>query len=416
MPDAVTQRYLDERASLVGRIEGIKTTSIEQNRDLSEQDRKALGDYSVRIKELDGMIDLAANSYEMDVNVAQRIANMGIGTDYAPVNYRSAGELLFDVLHMQEPESRRRYETTVKRAAQHMGTSAANTVAVAGGMGGLVVSPVYGPVIDIMPQGRPFLTMLGVRQAPSSLSFIRPRIVDPNIATGVGVQALEKQELASQKFDIATDPLTLSTVGGYLNVSQQLISLVASSLDIILGQLNRRLALASEKLGIAEVAKTTAKVTLAAGADAAALRKAIYDAAVLVYTNTGALPTWLVMGPQGWARLGGAVDLAGRPLFPNVGPVNADGSMSANTFTIAGLGFPATVTPAITDTTMYVGNDVGIEAYEYRYPVLEAVEPSLLGRQIAVASSLVFYRPPSAEAGPSNTPPAKYEGVVKIAP
>lgn len=349
MPDAVTERYLDERRSLVSRVEGIKTVSIEQNRDLSEQDKEAIGAYSKRVKELDGMIELAANDFAMDSTVAARIASMGVGQEFAPVNYRSAGELLYDVLHLGESESRRRYDTFTKRAAQHMGTTAAATVATAGGLGGLVVSPVTGPVIDIHPQGRPWLTALGVRPSPSSLSFLRPRIVDPDFDTGVAAQSLQKAELASKKFDILTDPLTLSTVGGYLNVSQQLLSLVAASLDIIIGQLNKRLAWASEKALFTEVDKTTAKVTLAADADGAAFRKAIFDAAALVYTATGELPTWIAMGPTGWARLGSYVDLANRPLFPLGNAVNALGSASPGTFSIVGLGLDGIVTPAITD-------------------------------------------------------------------
>ena len=416
MADAVTERYLGERRSLVSRVEGIKTVSIEQNRDLSEQDKEAIAAYSKRVKELDELIELSANDFTMNEAVAERISHMGVSNDFAPVNYRSAGELLWDVLHLTDPEARRRYETFTKRAAQHMGTSAAATTPTAGGLGGLVASQVSGPIIDINTKGRPWLSALGVRPAPSSLSFLRPRIVDPDFDTGVATQTLEKAELASKKFDIATDPLTLTTTGGYLNVSQQLLALVAGSLDIILGQLNRRLAWSSERALFTAVDATTAKVTLSGTADAAALRKAIFDAAALVYTNTGELPTWIAMGVTGWARLGSSVDLANRPLFPLSNGVNANGSSSPGTFDIFGLGLQGIVTPAITDGDFYVGNSIGIEAYEYRYPVLEAIEPSVLGRQVAVASSLVFYRPPSAEAGPGGTPAAKYEGIVRIAP
>jgi hypothetical protein len=415
--DAITQRYLKERETIVSRIEGVKATSIEQKRELSEQDRQALADWQGRIKELDGLIDLVSFDVEMNHEVAGRIAAVASDMDNAPVTYRSAGELLWDVLHMGEHEPRRRYEKFSSRAAQHMGTTAAATVPTAGGLGGLVVSQVYGPIIDVVPAGRPFLTVLGVTPAPSSLAFMRPRIVDPNIDTGVGPQGLEKSELASKKFDIATDPLTLQTVGGYLNVSQQLISLVASSLDIIVGQLNKRLARATEKAAVTELQKSTAKVTLAAGADAATVLKAIYDASALVYANTGELATWLAMGPQGWARLGGLSDLAGRPMFPYLGATNANGSARATDFNLVGpAGLQTVVTPAITDATFWVGNSTALEAYEYRYPLLEAIEPSLLGRQVAVASSMVFYRPTTKEAGAGNVPPAEQNGAVHIAP
>lgn len=409
--DAITQRYLKERETIVTRIDGVKATSIEQKRELSDQDKRALADWQARIKELDELIDLVSFDVEMNQQVAGRIAAISTEMDNQPVAYRSAGELLWDVLHMGEPEPRRRYEKFTQRAAQHMGTSAAATVPTAGGFAGLVVNQVYGPVIDIIPSGRPFLSLLGVTPAPSSLAFMRPRLVDPNIDTGVATQALEKAELASKAFSIANDPLTLTTMGGYLNISQQLISLVAGALDIIIAQMNKRLARATEKAAITELSLSTAKVTLSNTADAATTLKAIYDASALVYANTGELATWLVMGPTGWSRLGGLSDLAGRPMFPYLGATNADGGARADQFNLVGpAGLQTAVTPAITDTTFWVGNSTSLEAYEYRYPLLESVEPSVLGRQIAVASSMVFYRPITNETGPLRN------GAVHIAP
>lgn len=67
--------------------------------------------------------------------------------------------------------------------------------------------------------------------------------------------------------------------------------------------------------------------------------------------------------------------------------------MAATSFSQTVAGLQAVVTPSITDDTFYVGGGNAIEGYLYRYPVLEAVEPSVLGRQVAVAASLAFYKP-----------------------
>ena len=134
-------------------------------------------------------------------------------------------------------------------------------------------------------------------------------------------------------------------------------------------------------------------MTLAADADSAAVLKAIYDASAMVWTTTGQLAQWIVMGPLGWARLGSAVDLAGRPLFPTLGAANAIGTARADQPIASVAGLRAVVTPSIADTDMWVGNSLCEEGYVYRFPVLEAVEPSVLGRQVAVAAAIAGYRP-----------------------
>ena len=113
-----------------------------------------------------------------------------------------------------------------------------------------------------------------------------------------------------------------------------------------------------------------------------------------MYDATGSPATWIAMGPQGWARLGSLVDLAGRPLLPSIGAANAIGTAGADNFTISSVaGLRSVVTPGITDDTFWVGNGMVLEGYIFRFPVLEAVEPSVLGRQVAVAAATAGYRP-----------------------
>jgi hypothetical protein len=415
MGDVMTDRLLHERSAVEGKVRSLEQIAVDETRDLRPEELESIRTYSARLKDIDSQLDVVTQRITLDQDIQDRIALVSNGS--APVGqhqYRSAGELLWDAIRPQDHDARQRYQGVLKRAAQHMGTKAEETVAVAGGFGGLTVSGAQGPVINLLPKGRPWLTAIGVRQAPQAFSFMRPRLVDPDYLTAAQPQALQKQELASKKFDIAADTLKLTTIGNYLNLSLQAEQFVSGSLDITINQLLQRVAVAEEQALAAEVGKTTALVPLAADADAAAMRAAIYDAAALVYTNTGALPEWIAMGPQGWARLGSLVDLAQRPLFPFTNPVNAMGTSSPGQFQIAGLGLTGIVTPGITDGSYYVGNELGVEAYEHRYPVLQAVEPSLLGRQIAVAASLVIYRPTTTEA--TEVDEALGDGVVKIAP
>jgi hypothetical protein len=414
--DAMIDRLLHERNSVEGKIKTVESIALDETRDLNPTEIESIRTYSERLRTIDSQLEVVTNRVQLDEGIAERIAAVSVDRPVGQHTYRSASELLWDALRPGDPGARARYAPVLKRAAEHMGTTAENTVAVAGGFGGLWVAGPQGPVIDLHPKGRPWLTALGVRQAPSSFSFTRPRIVDPSFQTAAQPQAKEKQELASKHFDVAADTLTLTTVGNYLNLSLQAEQFVSGSLDIVINQLLARVAYAEEVALATEVAKTASKVTLAADAPADDVRQAIFNAAALVYDQTGALPEWIAMGPQGWARLGGLTDLALRPLFPFSNPVNANGTSSPSTFQIAGLGLEGIVTPGITDGTFYVGNELGVEAYEYRFPVLQAVEPSLLGRQIAVAASMVIYRPTTNESADGGVTPGTGDGVVKIAP
>lgn len=435
MADALTQKLLNERGDLEARVLSLRDLAASQNRDLTEADQETLTTAMDRMEAIDGQLAIVTREVVLSDQVRSRLSAVAPGNTLAFTSYRSAGALLHDMLHQADKEAAARYASVVRRsadvagdgvfisarAAEHMGTTAENTTPVAGGFGGLIVTPVVGPVISLDDYSRPFLSAIGVRPAPDPLSFRRPRLVDAAGRAATDTtwdQSLEKAELASKHFTIESDTLDLQTIGGYLNISQQLLSLNAAALDIVLTQLNRRLAVATERKALKFV-DTHAKVTSPTGGvdftDGKAVRQAIFVAAAHVYAATGALPEWVAMGPQGWVALGSLVDLANRPLFPAIGPVNAIGSASPGTFDLAGLGFRGIVTHAISDGSLYLGNGIGFEAYEYRFPVLEAVEPSVLGRQVAVASAVAFYAPPTTEAVTSGTPvPAKYEGIAKI--
>lgn len=397
MSDAMVARLLEERAQKVALVTTVTEAANDAGRDLNDDDTETINRAKERVTKLDAQLETLGDNLELSSQAAERLARLQPGlTVPGPVQYRSAGEMLWDAIHSsQDRDASVRYGRFLKRAAEHMGTVAAGTTPVAGGVPGLLVDPTVGPIIDVFPTGRPLLSAIGVRPAPNSMTFHRPYLVDPTLAdhSGVGPQSLEKAELVSKKFDVLRDDLALETIGGYLNVSQQLISFTAGGLDIIISELNRRYALATEAYALAELTNSTSKVTLSAAATASEILAAIYDASAMVYAQTGSLATWIAMGPQGWARLGSLVDAAGRPLLPSLGAANAFGTSNADQFVASVAGLRAIVTPAITGDTYWVGNSSALEFYEYRFPVLETIEASVLGRQIAVSGAVASYRP-----------------------
>ena len=424
MPDAITQKLLDERDDIVSRANGVKKTALEQSRDLTEGERTTLANFQTRVAELDTQLQFTTMSYELSEQTRDNLARMSSAPvqirDGNPWEKATAGQVLWDYLHQhQDRDASNRiqaFNRAQTRAAEHMGTTAAVTVPVAGGFGGLIVAPVVGPIIDLSGPDMPLTTAIGSQDAPNGFQFMRPRIVDPDLDTAAGPQAggKEKAELPSKKFDLASDMVSMSTIGNYLNLSLQAETFVPGALDIVVRQLNRRTSRGIEKATVTQITNASKVIALADDATAAEVQAAIFAGAAAVFTATGRMPEWMAVGPLGWARLGALTDLAGRPIFPGLNPANALGTANPGSMTLTVAGLRVIVSPGITDEDIFMGNGEGIELYSYRYPLLSATEPSLLGRQLAVAASLGSYKPPTTEAGPSNTPPAKYEAIVKI--
>lgn len=406
-----------------GSIERIYTLVRDEERDLTDTEEASIDRLGETNEALKVKLARATRDYGLDDEARGKIRAVATPATV----YRSAGELLWDMLHAgDDPDARRRYASfqrgvdqsrrpvRIMRAAEHLGLDSANTVPVAGGFNGLVTIPNIGPVLDPSPQGAPLFAQLSPIPATSA-TFQRPRIVDENFDDAISEDIQEKAEGPSKAWDILAEPLTLKMQRGYINVSELLLEMVAGSLDMVVGHMNARLEWRIERSAIAAIGATTNVIPLAADADAAAFQAAIGQAVVAVFQTTQRWPTWIAFGPIAAGRIIGMTDLAGRPLFPFLGPANASGTASnVGVSTISGLN--PVPTPGITDASMYVGNSQSIEAYLRRFPIMQALEPALFGRQIGVAAATQFYSPITTEEVTGGTPaPAKREGVAKIA-
>lgn len=408
--DNMVKRLLDERDGKLALIDQIAGVADDEGRDLLESESQTISNAQERVRSLNAQVDRLTQDLELAEGAKSRIRTLDPSIIAKDFNYRSAGDLMWDLLHRgDDSDANMRFGKYMKRAAEHMGFDKANTVAVAGGFNGLVTVPSVGPVLDPSPQGRPLFTALGARPAPA-LTFTRPRLYDPNVATGVGPVAKEKAEMASKAWDILNETVTCSRIGGYINVSEVLVELLSGSLDMVIAQMNHRVERYSETWVYGLLNASTATVAVTTDN----IQQALADASALVIKNTGAPPTWLAMGADGWSAAVGLLDLAGRPLFPFINPANAIGSGNLNGE--AGIpGLRTVVSNAIPGTTMFMGNSFGLEIYERPLPLMQAFEPSVYGRQVAVATFLGSYAPITTEAVTGGSPaPEKREGVVKI--
>jgi hypothetical protein len=423
--EELTQGYRDQIAENKQRVENYARAALEEQRELNEHELEQMDKLGEINERLTRSIERTTREYDVNQGVADRLAVLGQART-SDVQYRSAGELLWDMIHANHDEEARnrcqrfqraidsgRQPVRLQRAAEHLGLDKANTVATAGGFNGLVVIPNVGAVLDPSPVGAPLFNALGPVPATAA-TFQRPRIVDPNFGTGVAGGLQEKAEGPSKAWDIVAEPLSLDVIRGYINVSELLLEMVAGSLDMVISHMNRRLEWKLETAAATELATGALVIPLAADADAAAVQKAIADAAVAVFQATKQWPTWIAFGPVGAGRLMALCDAAGRPLFPWLSPGNALGQGGFDRPPLSVAGLTPIPTAAIIDADLYVGNGASMEAYLRRFPVMQALEPALWGRQIGVAAAATFYKPITTEAGPGDVPPAKREGVAKI--
>jgi len=395
MSDPMLEGLVKERDAKIALVETIKSAAVDSARDLNSDDLQTIESAKKRVSAIDIQLEVIGDNLQMTDEARNRLSRIAPASVQPAVSYRSEGELIYSLLHQSDETEARRYNGAMKRAAQHMGNLIADTTATAGDLEGIAVTPIVGPVVNPDWRSMPLVNALGPRTVPA-YTFERPYLTDAGVDAGVDAQTAQKAELASVAFQIESDILKSTTLGGYLNVSQQLISLQPGSLQVIYDQMRVRMSRQIETFSVTALQTSTGKTTLAADADAATVLGAIYDASAAVYNGTGSLATMILMGPAGWARLGSMVDLAGRPLLPSLGPVNASGTMQADTFQATGpAGLQTIVTPAMgaVDTTFWVLNRECLESYLYNYPLLESIEPSVLGRQIAVATGVVAHTP-----------------------
>ena len=186
MPSAIAEHAASLEAEIneiVDTAETIYRNAREEGRDLLESEQVTLDRLATKRDAKNADLVRATKAWQPDAEVTEKLKRLRGGT---PVVYRSAGELLWDMLHAQtDTDAADRYRRTViVRAAEHLGLDKANTVPVAGGYNGLVVASNVGPVLDPYPGDMPLFTALDP-QPITGATFNRPRIVDPNFARGV---------------------------------------------------------------------------------------------------------------------------------------------------------------------------------------------------------------------------------------
>ena len=249
---------------------------------------------------------------------------------------------------------------------------------------GILPLPIVSPVYNNFRGFRPVCDAISTKPMPSGGKvFIRPKVTTH---TSMAVQSAENAALQSGTYVVDDLQVTKGTYGGYVNISMQDLSWTQPEvLSLILDDMARIYANTTDNVAAdALLAGVTQSATLTDPTSPAEWVSDIFAAASTILSNSnGNLPTHLFLSPNMWAYLGQLVDTAGRPLFPQVGPMNAFGTVQAGSTDAVAFGLRVVVDRNFASDTVIVGDASGFEIFEDMRGALSLESPSTLSRTLA---------------------------------
>lgn len=391
MPDGTKRldwlkRQMDQALS---DVENITNTAADEDRDLTDAEQRTCEARRSKITELENDLKVEADLVKRSAQYQGLVADIGPALDKpalkgqlverqaqpeAPV-YETAGEYYADFfMRSEDQNARQRFDRYLNRALQNQ-TTVQNP--------GLLPTPILGPVFIEQSSSRPAIEAATMRPLPGSgKTFQRPKIVQHTTA---GVQAVEKTEIPSRAMLIDPVTVTKTSFAGGVNLSFQDRDWTEPAiLDILVADLAASYANATDAAFCTYfVGSVTEDQTITAPADGTKIIGALFAATGTIAAATNTMPDTLWVSPDVWAGLGSLMDGSGRQMFPTVNPVNALGDIRPTSFQGSIAGFKLAVDKNFPAATAILGNSRFIEVYETIGGQVSAVEPSILGVEIA---------------------------------
>ena len=262
---------------------------------------------------------------------------------------------------------------------------------------GVIPTPILGPVYDAINPLRPIVSALGARAMPEAgATFIRPFV---KVRSSVAAQSNELAALSTADFEVDDIVVSKKTFGGKIVLSEQVIDWSSPSmLDQAIIDMAGQYALATEAEVVSTMAAAvtnTQEVVLTSYTDDGEFILDLYTAAASMAETGNYLPNALVVPPKRWASLGALVDGQGRPVFPQVAPLNGIGTLNGGVTSYNGnpLGLNLVVSNQVKDQAVgnkdadeyyWLVNTRGIECYENFKGFLRDESVGTLGVTIAV--------------------------------
>ena len=251
---------------------------------------------------------------------------------------------------------------------------------------GVIPTPIVQNVFNSFVGSRPLVDATTLRPMPQGGSvFIRPVV---SVHNSVGT-ATQNTTITASAFEINDVQITKTIQGGYVEISEAAIDWTQpEALGPLLDDMARVYADRTDLLACSELQTGTTNSNNFANAsiaDPAYWVEWMYTAAADILTGSnGNLPSILAVSPNVWKLMGSLSDTADRPLFPQVGPMNAYGTLNtASTDGAFAFGLRVVVDRNLTSAGMTILDPRALENYEMAKGAISVEMPSQLSRQIA---------------------------------
>jgi HK97 family phage prohead protease len=251
---------------------------------------------------------------------------------------------------------------------------------------GLLPTPILAPTYNNFVGRRPVVDAVGVKAMPAGGKvFIRPEVTTHvTIGASIGEQSPSAGTLV-----VFNNQVTKQIFGGYVNISEADIDWTDPAiLQVVLDDMGRIYANATDNYAadqlVAGVSVTQAFATADVAKPEVWAAEIAEASATILSSSNGNLPTHLFVAPDRWRNLVGLSDSSNRPLFPQVGPMNAQGDLSPSAYGGNAFGLQVVVDRNFASGVAIVGDASGYELYEQQKGTMSIESPSTLSRTIAL--------------------------------
>jgi hypothetical protein len=250
---------------------------------------------------------------------------------------------------------------------------------------GILPLPIISPVYNNFQGKRNLIDAVGVRAMPQGGQiFIRPVVTTHNT---IGT-ATQNNTITASAFVVDDVQITKTIQGGYVDISEASMDWSSPELlGALLDDMARVYADRTDLLACSELVTGTTNSNNFANAsitDPAEWVRWMYQAAADILTGSnGNLPSVLAVSPNIFQYLGQLVDGSDRPLFPQVGPMNAFGTMTPGSDGAVAFGMRLVVDRNLGATDMVIMDPTGFECWEQQKGAISVELVSQLSRQLA---------------------------------